>query len=100
VAFAALPPSAPTVVLSHNPDSFVDLLDRPFDWMLSGHTHGGQVNIPLFGPPLLPVRHRQFAAGQFSLAGKNLYVNRGLGWGLRIRFNARPEVTVFTLTKA
>ncbi|HOJ76002.1 MAG TPA: metallophosphoesterase [Phycisphaerae bacterium] len=100
VAFAALPSTAPTIVLSHNPDTFVDLLDRPFDWMLSGHTHGGQVNIPLFGPPVLPVRHRQFAAGHSSLAGKNLYVNRGLGWVMRVRFNARPEVTIFTLRRA
>lgn len=97
LAFGTLPAMAPTVVLSHNPDTFIDLLERPFDWMLSGHTHGGQVNIPLLGPPLLPVRHRQFAAGHFRLAGRNLYVNRGLGWARRVRFNARPEVTVFTL---
>lgn len=98
-AFRALPSESPTIVMSHNPDSVMDLLDRPCHWILSGHTHGGQVSIPFFGPPLLPVRHRQFAAGHYVVAGKNLYVNRGLGWIRRVRFNARPEITVFTLEK-
>lgn len=99
-AFRDLSSAIPALVMSHNPDTFVDVLDRPFHWMLSGHTHGGQVNIPGYGPPLLPVRNRQFVAGHYELGGRNLYVNRGLGWARRVRFNARPEVTVFTLEKA
>lgn len=96
-AFRAIPSVAPTVIMSHNPDSFLDLLHGPGHWILAGHTHGGQVSIPFFGPPILPVRHRQFVAGHYCLNGKNLYVNRGLGWIRRVRFNARPEITVFTL---
>lgn len=96
-AFRDLPSEAPTIVMSHNPDTIVDLLDRPGHWVLSGHTHGGQVNIPFFGPPLLPVAHKEFVAGRYKVASKNLYVNRGLGWIHRVRFNARPEITVFTL---
>lgn len=99
-AFRAVPSVAPTIVMSHNPDSFLDLLQGPGHWVLSGHTHGGQVSIPFFGPPVLPVRHRQFVAGHYQLGGKNLYVNRGLGWIHRVRFNARPEITVFTLEAA
>jgi predicted MPP superfamily phosphohydrolase len=91
--------TAPTIALSHNPDSFPDLVDRPAQWTLSGHTHGGQVSIPIYGAPIVPVCHKQYVAGRYSLAGRNLYVNRGLGWYLRIRFNARPEITVFTLRR-
>jgi predicted MPP superfamily phosphohydrolase len=99
-AFRQLGSQAPTIIMSHNPDSFPGLVQGPGDWVLAGHTHGGQVNIPFFGPPRLPVRHRQFAAGHYCVGGKNLYVNRGLGWARRVRFNARPEVTVFTLERA
>lgn len=99
-AFARVPSVAPTIVLSHNPDSFFDLQAWPCDWVLSGHTHGGQVNIPLFGPPYVPVQHKEFVSGHYLIGGKHLYINCGLGWLRRIRFNARPEVTVFTLERA
>jgi len=100
LALADVPPSAPCIALCHNPDGFVDLLDRQVCWTLSGHTHGGQVNIPFYGPPIVPTRHKQFVAGHYQVAKKNLYVNRGLGWLKRVRFNARPEITEFTLTCA
>lgn len=96
-AFAGVQPDQACIALSHNPDSFLELLDRPASWVLSGHTHGGQVCIPWIGPPLLPVRNRQFAAGHHIVAGRNLYVNRGLGWIRQVRFNCRPEITVFEL---
>ncbi|MHC4444344.1 MAG: metallophosphoesterase [Planctomycetota bacterium] len=98
-AFKNVPPSAPCIALSHNPDSFPEILDSPATWTLAGHTHGGQVNIPLLGPPLVPLKHKQLVAGHYQLAGKNLYVNRGLGWLKRLRFNSRPEITEFTLNK-
>ena len=88
------------IALSHNPDSFLELLDRPASWVLSGHTHGGQVSIPWLGPPLLPVRNRRFASGHHVMGGRNLYVNRGLGWVRKIRFNCPPEITVFELQRA
>ncbi|UCD28190.1 MAG: metallophosphoesterase [Planctomycetota bacterium] len=97
-AFTGVPKSSPCIALSHNPDSFIDLLDTPASWILSGHTHGGQVSIPLLGPILIPIQHKQFVAGHYQLDGKNLYVNRGIGWFKRVRFNARPEITEFTLT--
>lgn len=99
-AFKDVSPEVPCVALVHNPDVFLDLLESPAAWTLAGHTHGGQVNIPLVGPPKLPVRHKQFVAGRYQIEGKNLYVNRGLGWLKRIRFNARPEITEFTLRRA
>jgi predicted MPP superfamily phosphohydrolase len=90
-----------SLVLCHNPD----VADLPVwsgyrGWVLSGHTHGGQCRLPLLGPPFLPVKNRRYTSGAFELAGgRQLYINRALGHHLRVRFNARPEITAFTLTK-
>lgn len=97
-----LAPDAPALVLSHNPDT-CDLARWAGyrGWILSGHTHGGQCRPPFLPPPLLPVRNKRYTAGEFDLGdGRKLYINRGLGHLLRVRFNVRPEVTVFRLTAA
>lgn len=96
-AFAAVDPQLPCVALCHNPDAIEHLRHLPCHWILSGHTHGGQVRIPLLGAPILPVRNRQYDAGLFQVEDKRLYVNRGLGYLHRVRFNCRPEITEFTL---
>jgi len=94
--------SAAQLVLCHNPDA----ADHPVwadyqGWILSGHTHGGQCKPPLLAPPLLPVKNVRYAAGEVDLGdGRRLYVNRALGYLRRVRFNARPEITVFTLARA
>jgi uncharacterized protein len=70
-------------------------------WILSGHTHGGQCKPPFLPPPLLPVRNRRYTAGEFPLTGgRRLYISRGVGHLLPVRFNVRPEVTVFELRPA
>ncbi len=90
------------LILCHNPD----VLDEPVwhnyqGWVLSGHTHGGQVKPPFLPPPILPVNNELYTAGEFDLGnGRYLYINRGLGSLWPIRFNARPEITIFTLTTA
>ena len=90
------------LVLSHNPDT----ADEPgwddyAGWILCGHTHGGQCKAPFLPPPLLPVRNRRYTAGEFALdGGRRMYISRGVGHLLKVRFNARPEVTVFRLTRA
>lgn len=89
----------PAIALSHNPDT-VDLAgwDRFQGWILSGHTHGGQCKPPFLPPPLLPVRNRRYTQGAFDLDGdRTLYINRGVGHLIPVRFNVRPEVTVFRL---
>ena len=93
---------APALVLNHNPDA-CDLTgwDDYKGWILSGHTHGGQCRPPFLPPPILPVKNRRYTAGAYDLGdGRSLYINRGLGHLLRARFNVRPEVTIFKLTRA
>lgn len=99
---ATLDRARPTVVLCHNPDA----LDEPVwgdlrGWVLAGHTHGGQCKPPFLPPPLLPVRNRRYTAGTFTVGtDRTLYINRGLGHLIQVRFNARPELTLFTLQDA
>lgn len=89
------------IALSHNPDT----VDLPVwgnyeGWILAGHTHGGQCKPPFLPPPVLPVRNRRYTAGEFQLAGnRQLYISRGLGHTMPIRFNVRPEVTLFELSE-
>ena len=92
------------LVLAHEPD-LVDMLDTSlFDLMLSGHTHGGQVDLPFVDAIYLPRMGRHYIRGLFRPGGDGsraqLYVNRGIGESLLpVRFCALPEVTVLTLTK-
>ncbi len=91
--------SKANLVLCHNPD----MADEPIwgdysSWILSGHTHGGQCKPPFLDPPVLPVKNRNYTSGQFELSGgRTLYINRALGHTWQVRFNVRPEITVFTL---
>jgi predicted MPP superfamily phosphohydrolase len=99
-AFESVPPEAFTIVLNHNPDTLRDLRDYRTDLVLCGHTHGGQVCIPLFGPPILPVTDRNYSYGLYREEKRLVYVNRGLGLLRRVRFNCRPEITYIEVTHA
>jgi uncharacterized protein len=93
--------SHPSVMLCHNPD-FVDQpgWENYRGWILSGHTHGGQVRLPFCKPPILPIRNHDYIAGKVDLPGdRTLYVNRGLGYLRKVRLNVRPEITVFELSR-
>jgi hypothetical protein len=94
--------SRAVIGLSHNPDSVDDPAWEGFEgWILCGHTHGGQCKPPFLPPPMLPVTNRRYTAGEFELAGhRRLYISRGVGHLLQVRFNVRPEVTVFDLRRA
>lgn len=96
---AALDPGRAALVLSHNPDTVDDGDWNGYQgWILSGHTHGGQCKPPFLPPPILPVTNRLYTAGHFPLSGgRDLYINRALGYLRQVRFNVRPEVTVFEL---
>jgi len=94
--------SAANLVLCHNPDVCdLDVWNGYTDWVLSGHTHGGQVKPPFLPAPMLPVKNKKYAAGKIPLNdGRTLYINRALGHLWQVRFNVRPEITIFELSKA
>ncbi|WP_343329483.1 metallophosphoesterase [Polaribacter staleyi] len=89
------------VVLCHNPDVCdLNVWNNYKGWILSGHTHGGQVKPPFLNPPILPVKNKRYAAGEFDLYdGRTLYINRALGNLYQVRLNVRPEITLFELVE-
>lgn len=93
--------SQASLVLCHNPDAAdLDGWNGYNGWILAGHTHAGQVRIPFWGSPIIPVKNKNYDQGIKKISGdRTLYINRGLGHSIPIRFNARPEVTIFTLRK-
>ena len=98
-AFAGTPPreGAMRLLLNHNPDA-KDML-RTFDWdvMLCGHTHGGQVRLPLIGAPFVPVQDKRYIRGLYPWDNRWLHITSGVGNLHGIRFNCRPEVSVLTV---
>ncbi len=82
------------IVMSHNPDSKIHLLGAPWDLMLSGHTHGGQLRVPLLGAPFAPVVDKKYIAGLYAWENRWLHVSKGVGNLMGVRLNCRPEVTL------
>jgi predicted MPP superfamily phosphohydrolase len=89
------------LVLCHNPDVCdLNVWNNYKGWILSGHTHGGQVKPPFLNPPILPVKNKRYSSGKFDLYdGRTLYINRALGNLYQVRLNVRPEITIFELEK-
>lgn len=92
----------PVVLMCHAPDYADTLLQHPageaVDLVMSGHTHGGQVRLPVLGAVELPELGQKYVEGMFRLGDMQLYVNRGIGTiGLPFRLNCPPEITMFTL---
>jgi predicted MPP superfamily phosphohydrolase len=92
--------ATPRILLAHNPQSADALAAHRADLILSGHTHGGQINWPGFGPLFLARGARRWSAGLYPLHAGHLYVNTGVGFGWRFRFNVRPELALITLRPA
>jgi uncharacterized protein len=96
-ALAGAPAAAFKLVLMHAPDYFHDIGGR-FDLALAGHTHGGQVRLPLYGPLWLPPGGKRYVAGWYTRHGSQLYVSRGIGTSIaRFRFLARPELAIIEI---
>lgn len=98
-ALAGLCPQTPRIVLAHNPQTIERLEGHRCDLLLSGHTHGGQVNWPGVGRVFLGKQGRRFAAGWYHHGVTPVYVNKGVGFGWRFRFKVRPEVAYFVLRR-
>ncbi|MBY6272292.1 MAG: metallophosphoesterase [Caldibacillus debilis] len=97
-ALARRPGEVYTILISHAPDYADVAKGYPVHLQISGHSHGGQIQIPFVGPVITPRYGRKYVEGLYALDGLTLYVNRGLGTTrLPFRFLSRPEITFFTL---
>jgi predicted MPP superfamily phosphohydrolase len=94
-----LPKDGCAILMVHEPDyAEISAQTGRFDLQISGHSHGGQVSIPLFGPPIVPPYAEKYPSGLYFVQGMYLYTNRGIGMiKPRVRLNCRPEITVFNL---
>ncbi|MBI3881176.1 MAG: phosphodiesterase YaeI [Verrucomicrobia bacterium] len=89
--------ASPTILLSHNPDTKDALRNFSWDLLLCGHTHGGQLRIPLVGTPFAPVRDKRFVRGLHRWEDRWLHITNGVGNLFGARFNCRPEISLLTL---
>ena len=87
------------ILLAHSPDLVFRAAGQGVDLMLSGHTHGGQIRLPLIGALMSPARlGPRYTAGLYSFDETQLYINRGLGTGkIPLRLFCPPEITVISL---
>lgn len=94
-----IPSSECTVVLAHNPDTADTMYNHRINLFLCGHTHGGQVRVPFWGAPVLPVRNKSYDCGLcYTDTGIPIFISRGIGWAiLPVRFNCLPEIAVLEL---
>ena len=96
---AQLEDDNPAILLAHEPD-FADIsaATGKFDLQVSGHSHGGQIVLPFYGPPRLPESGRKYPSGLYKVGNMFQYTSRGVGMDrLAIRINCPPEITVFVL---
>ncbi len=102
-ALRGVPSGAPRLLLSHNPDYAEKLPeDLRVDLMISGHTHGGQVRVPVLGAPKIPSRYGQKYAGGLCRGPRcPVLVSRGVGMAyLPVRLGVPPEIGLITLVRA
>jgi hypothetical protein len=86
------------LLLAHNPDSIDTQFETPLSLVISGHTHGGQVVIPFMGPPVLPVKNKDYSSGLITTSKAQIFISKGIGWsGLPIRINCYPEIAILEL---
>ncbi len=94
-----LEPGQFNLLLAHTPEIFPVSARKGFDLTLSGHTHGGQVNLDVFGANFnVADLHTPYTKGLYRLPNSSIYVNSGLGTiGLPVRIGAPPEITLIHL---
>jgi len=87
----------PGIVMAHHPDSIDLLRDSPGDIILSGHTHGAQINLPWFRTKFTHLKNTHLVKGLVQMHGKRIYINRGVGSVMKFRWFSPPELLLLTL---
>jgi len=97
---AKAPPGATVLAITHNPDIFPEV-PQSVPLLLAAHTHGGQVNLPLIGTPVVPSDFgSKYTAGHLFENGHHLFVTTGVGTSIiPVRFRVPPEVAILTVTR-
>ncbi|MCH1623962.1 metallophosphoesterase [Ferdinandcohnia quinoae] len=98
--FDKIDSSTYTILLAHEPDIAPKISELGAHLQLSGHSHGGQIQLPFYGPLITPPLGSNYYEGSYTIGDSKmtLYVNRGLGTTrLPLRFLSKPEISVFTL---
>jgi uncharacterized protein len=97
-ALGKIPATQSSVLLMHNPDSFVDV-PASVSLSLAGHTHGGQVALPFVGALVVPTKlGSRYARGFIEEGGKHYFITSGIGTSIfPIRFGVPPEICVLDL---
>ena len=100
LALKGIPADDPVVLLAHEPDWADYVANHPVDLHLAGHSHGGQIRLPILGAPYLPQMARKYPWGLRQIGRLMLYTNAGIGTiAIPMRLNCPPEVTLITLRK-
>jgi len=101
-ALADVPEGAPLVLLAHNPDVWLEAEAQRADLILAGHTHGGQIRLPLVGAMHTQGTHltRRRPAGWFNRGNSRMFVSRGIGESIPLRFGVPPQVALIRLMPA
>ncbi|HMK30892.1 MAG TPA: metallophosphoesterase [Terriglobales bacterium] len=101
ITLKGVPRDEASILLVHEPDIADAVCKYPVDLQLSGHSHGGQIRLPVIGPLYLPKFGRKYAWGLQKVGQLTLYTNAGIGTvRVPMRLNCPPEVTLFTLRRA
>ena len=97
---AKAPPGSTVIALTHNPDIFPDF-PQSVPLLLAAHTHGGQVNIPLIGRPIVPSNFgAKYTAGHIFENDHHLFVTTGIGTSIiPVRFRVTPEIVLLTVVQ-
>jgi uncharacterized protein len=97
-ALQTVAPNEAVILLAHEPDFADQASQYPIDLQLSGHSHGGQVRLPLLPPLYLPEMGKKYVMGTYQVGPLPLYTNAGLGTvGVPLRLNCPPEITLLTM---
>ncbi len=94
-----VPEGAPLILLSHNPDVIASPQLPRVDIVLAGHTHGGQIVVPFWGPAHTQTEFvpRRNVSGYFRTGRTHVYISRGLGEGIPLRFGATPQISLIQI---
>lgn len=96
-AFQDYDKNYPGIVLLHNPDGYPQIQNFPGDVILCGHTHGGQINLPVIWKKFTRLENMHFKKGLIPINNRWIYINRGLGGVLPLRCFSPPEILCLTL---